>query len=436
MKRAAGFVVRVFFRRTAVSGSEQVPRDGPVILVLNHPNALIDPLFVLAFAPRPVSFLAKEPLFHMPIVGRLVRRAGSIPVYRRQDAADMSQNRATFDQVRAALLAGRAIALFPEGTSHSDARLRPFKTGAARMALDAAAAGNAPVTIVPAGLYYTAKARFRSSALLRFGAPIRVDATITDSSGEPDATAVRELTATLEAALALVTLQADHDAALQLVTRAERIYSSGDPAPRPSHDLADQFALRQRFVRGYARLRIDAPAELDQLERRLERFDGALARVRLAPESIASSSSIPAGDVLRRGTVIVALFPIAMIGMVIHWPAYRIIGPLLTRGMKVETDALGTAKILVAALLFPLSWIVAGVLVGWRGGWIAGVVAGLVAPACGYAALRFLELLDRSVGILRGIVLRSVRPRTFRRLEAERRKIRETIVALGERAER
>jgi 1-acyl-sn-glycerol-3-phosphate acyltransferase len=436
MKRAAGLVVRIFFRRTAVSGSEQVPRDGAVIFVLNHPNALIDPLFLLGFAPRPVSFLAKEPLFRMPIVGRLVRRAGSIPVYRRQDAADMAQNRATFDQVRAALLGGRAIALFPEGTSHSDARLRPFKTGAARMALDAAGAGDMPVTIVPAGLYYTAKARFRSSALLRFGAPIRVEATIADPSGEPDATAVRQLTAKLETALAEVTLQADHDAALQMVTRAERIYSSGDSEQRASHDLAEQFALRQRFLREYARLRIDAPADLHQLERRLERFDGTLARVKLAPESIASSSSMPVGDVLRRVAVVAALFPFAAIGIVIHWPAYQIIGPLLTRGMKVETDALGTAKILVAALLFPLSWIVAGVLIGARGGWIAGVAAAVAAPMCGFAALRFLELLDRSVGMLRGIMLRWARPRTFRRLEAERRKIRETIVALGERAEK
>src|SRR2546425_2717721 len=159
-----GLVLRVFFRRIEVSGSAHVPARGPVMFVLNHPNGLVDPAFLLCLAPRRVSFLAKAPLFRMPVIGFFCRAFDAIPVSRRQDAGfDPAQNRQTFGVARAVLASGGAIGIFPEGASHSEAKLRPLKTGAARIALGAAAAlpTDARMQIVPAGLYYRAK-RVRS----------------------------------------------------------------------------------------------------------------------------------------------------------------------------------------------------------------------------------------------------------------------------------
>ncbi|MBL8974611.1 MAG: 1-acyl-sn-glycerol-3-phosphate acyltransferase, partial [Myxococcales bacterium] len=62
VRHSFGLALRVFFRRIEIVGAERVPATGPVIFVLNHPNALIDPAFLLCLAPRPVSFLAKAPL--------------------------------------------------------------------------------------------------------------------------------------------------------------------------------------------------------------------------------------------------------------------------------------------------------------------------------------------------------------------------------------
>src|SRR5262245_4904605 len=187
-------VLRVFFRRIEVAGRERWPPDGPVLFVLNHPNALIDPLFILCLAPRRVSFLAKAPLFRMPGIGLFVRALDSLPVYRQRDAEDPKKNRETFDAARALLARGGTLAIFPEGTSHSDPRLRPLKTGAARIAL-----GAAPLSIVPAGLHYTDEHTFRSDALLSFGEPIEVAQMAADrGAGEPPADAVRALTARIE----------------------------------------------------------------------------------------------------------------------------------------------------------------------------------------------------------------------------------------------
>ena len=65
--------LRIYFQRIEVTGVEHVPLDTPVIFVLNHPNALVDPVFLLCLAPRDVSFLAKAPLFRMPVIGYLVK---------------------------------------------------------------------------------------------------------------------------------------------------------------------------------------------------------------------------------------------------------------------------------------------------------------------------------------------------------------------------
>src|SRR4051812_32053238 len=134
-----GLALRVFFRRIEVAGRERIPLENPVIFVLNHPNALVDPVFILCLAPRRVSFLAKAPLFRMPVIGYLVRALDSLPIYRKQDEGeDPARNRETFELSRALLRRGGTIAICPEGVSHNEPRLKPLKTGAARIALSSA----------------------------------------------------------------------------------------------------------------------------------------------------------------------------------------------------------------------------------------------------------------------------------------------------------
>src|SRR6185369_13067076 len=132
------FALRIYFKRVEVVGLEHVPLKTPVIFVLNHPNALVDPAFLLCLAPRRVSFLAKSPLFRMPILGFFVRALDCLPVYRHQDEGeDVSKNREMFIAARALLARGGTIGICPEGVSHDEPRLKPIKTGAARIALGA-----------------------------------------------------------------------------------------------------------------------------------------------------------------------------------------------------------------------------------------------------------------------------------------------------------
>src|SRR5260370_627215 len=185
--------LRVYFRHIEVSGLENVPEDSPLIFVLNHQNALVDPVFLLCLAPRRVSFLAKAPLFRMPVVGYLARALDALPAYRRQDEGeDVSRNVETFAAARRLLARGGTIGICPEGVSHDEPRLKPLKSGAARIALGAVSSGEAMnLQIVPAGLYYTSKTMFRSSALLYFGKPLPVKPAEMDPMDAPQRDTLR-----------------------------------------------------------------------------------------------------------------------------------------------------------------------------------------------------------------------------------------------------
>ena len=432
-----GLILRIFFRRIEVSGVEHVPRSGPVIFVLNHPSGLIDPAFLLCLAPRRISLLAKAPLFRMPVIGFFCRAFEAIPVHRRQDAgSDPSQNRETFDTARGVLARGGAIAIFPEGASHSDPKLRPLKTGAARIAFGAARglSESAPLRVVPAGLYYRAKHIFRSAALLYFGEPFAVAPVALEPGEEPPAGPVRELTARIEQALAAVTLQAEQAEAHALVDRAQRIVSAQDDAPASPRSLADEFALRRCLLAAYDVVRAQWPERFAALATRIDRYEAALSVAGLDPRQLARGRFTPgrvAGYVGKAALVLVLLLPAALVGVAVHYPAYRTVGFVATGMAQGAEDALASIKVLAAMLLFPLTWGGVAAAVWLRWGVEAGLLAFGVVPLTAYAALVFLERLDRIIGGARALSLFVFRRWAFLQLLAERKGIREEILALG-----
>jgi len=426
--------LRIYFKKIEVLGLEHVPADQPVIFVLNHPNALVDPVFLLCLAPRQVSFLAKAPLFRMPVIGSLVRAMDSLPVYRRQDEGeDMSKNEETFVAARKLLARGGTIAICPEGVSHDAPGLKPIKTGAARISLGAVSTGEVSrLQIVPAGLYYTSKTTFRSSALLYFGNPIVVEAVPLEGDGSLPRDAVKELSARSETALRAVILDAQHEEELRTISRAERIFSS-EPAAGTDESLAEELRLQQRFVKALPTLQSEQPERLRKLEVRMVRFEEELKQSKVEPDELAAPTST--GDVFvaiakRSFVFLVTLVP-ALIGTVVHYPAYRLGGYLATKLARDAEDMVSTIKIMSAMLLFPLTWLIWFVIAYLSLGWVSALVIALILPFCGYVAILFFEELDRSLGGLRVLTFFLIRRRFFVRLIAERRAIRNEILSLG-----
>ncbi|CEP67702.1 1-acyl-sn-glycerol-3-phosphate acyltransferase [Moorella glycerini] len=117
-----------FFCRWEVQGRENFPLEGPVIVIANHISYL-DPVAVGVAAPRTVRFMAKEELFHIPIVNWIITGLHAFPVRRGRS------DRAALKAALEVLHDGQVLGMFPEGTRSKDGRLLPFQHGAALLAL-------------------------------------------------------------------------------------------------------------------------------------------------------------------------------------------------------------------------------------------------------------------------------------------------------------
>ena len=234
-------LVRVYYPNIEISGAGRVPAQRPLLLVANHPNSLMDPVLVGLAAGRPVHFLAKAPLFQIPVFGHLLHALGMLPAYRRSDDASQThRNIESLSLAAAQLKQGEVVGIFPEGKSHDAARLEQVKSGAARIAVQAAREGTPGLLLVPLGLNYERKEGFRSSVWIRTGEPIDVNGWLANFQGD-DREAVRGLSAEIDRRLKGLVVHLNEPAWEPFLNELEVLL----PPPRESR--RNPFAwLRQR----------------------------------------------------------------------------------------------------------------------------------------------------------------------------------------------
>jgi 1-acyl-sn-glycerol-3-phosphate acyltransferase len=167
-------LAKVIWRPT-VTGLENVPRTGAVILASNH-LSFADSVVIPIVAPRKVHFLAKSDYFRGGGVTGTLQKAwfegmGMLPV----DRDDPKAALASLDTALEVLGRGEAFGLYPEGTRSRDGRLYRGRTGVAHLALTAG------VPVVPVGITGTERLQPVGARLprivpitVRFGTAIEV----------------------------------------------------------------------------------------------------------------------------------------------------------------------------------------------------------------------------------------------------------------------
>lgn len=171
------FFLHVFYPRQLVTGKQAFQLTRPTLVVSNHPNTLIDALVAAGVVSQPLFMLANAGLFKSPLSARLFSFLYCIPVERPQDIQGRAiNNEASFARCYAHLQAGHHIFIAPEGGSEMERRIRPLRTGTARIALGAEASNdfNTGVQIVPIGLTYQEPDRGGSALAIQAGIPVRV----------------------------------------------------------------------------------------------------------------------------------------------------------------------------------------------------------------------------------------------------------------------
>lgn len=381
----SSLTLRLFFRLEApVDPTDALKLEGPVMYVGNHPNGLIDPGLMLILAKRQVTFLAKEPLFRMPVLGQIMRGMDALPIYRKQDGpGDTTKNEGTLTASVEALVQGRAITLFPEGKSHSEPQLAELKTGAARIALEAARKG-AAVKLVPVGITYEAKNRFKSRVHVQVAPSISAKDYL-ERPGEEPHDAARRFTDAIAAALREVTLNLDAWEDLPILETAETLYALS------KGEAAGSTARRQAFARGMSLLREEQPERFERLKNQLAEYRARLSLLSVSSDDL--TSQYRPGTValfIARNLFAVLSAPLVLLGFALFVIPYHL--PLLAvKVAKPGHDTESTVKVLTLLLLAPAWWALLTGFAGWFGGWGFGLATLLGVPPLALFTRYFLE---------------------------------------------
>jgi glycerol-3-phosphate O-acyltransferase / dihydroxyacetone phosphate acyltransferase len=437
----ARLIARGLFRSVEVVGFENLP-GGPRLIVANHFNGFVDPVVIAGALGRLPRFIAKATLWRTPGVPVLMKVVGVLPVHRAADGGGSNQD--TFHDVVADLHAGATVAIFPEGTTHDDQHLSPVRTGAARLALDAAADGVERLHVVPVGVTFEDKVALRSRVVVRAGAPI-VPAPA--AAGSDDHEAVRALTEEIRDGLAAVS--PDFPTLLDAVEMrraADVALRSQVRTPLAPVPLADREAVAKQ-LHGLP------PDRRTPIAVAAAEYELLLGAVRTHDDHLQPRPTLRSlvTRLVTTALLVAALAPFALVGLAVNLvPTLLVVAAGYVASAPVSK---GTNRVLVGFVTFPVTWFLlaaydvgagtAATVLGWvtlplepflagagsgRDGFWPSLVVFLAAPALGLLAVWLAERVAAVVATARAVASTVNR----RRQVAELLEHRVRLVALVE----
>jgi hypothetical protein len=310
-------------------------------------------------------------------------------VHRPQDdTARLARNSDVLAAAGEALAGGAAMAVFPEGKSHNEPSLAPLKTGAARIALLAAAKLGSAVPIVPVGLNLREKETFRSEALALVGSPVEWDDLV--ARGAADGEAVRELTRRMDTALRKVTLNVERWEDTPLVECAEAVWHAERGGSDEPYERLERLRIASELL---SHIRLNPASRWAPLARAVRHHARSLARLDLTPTDLESELRVDTAvswSVRRLPLLLLPVFAVAAAGFLLWWVPYRLTG-IVAEGIHGERDIRSTYKLYGGIVLYA-AWLAVLVIAaaGLRGA-LWSLMTLIAAPALGIAGLWIRE---------------------------------------------
>ncbi|GEO02492.1 hypothetical protein AAE02nite_01560 [Adhaeribacter aerolatus] len=355
--------LRIFFRRVEVRNKKLIPAKGPLLLVANHPNTFMDPIAIAAIVKPEVFFLAKSTLFNNGLNKWLLRKMNLIPIYRREDNAApiAAANDTTFRQCFEFLQQQGTLLIFPEGNSYSERRLRPLKTGTARIALGAEAQVNfkAGVQLLPIGLNYSDPTRFGSTLFINVGEPIRV-ADYAEIYNQDPFKAVQQLTAEVRSRLEALLVTFDSPAEDELTQRIRNIYAANLTEELGlSRRQQDRFVLTKGITDSIRYFSQQEPERVRKISEKIHLYYLNLKKLGLQDKFLHIP---PDRAVFPPGTLLTALFlllgfPVFVWGLLTNYIPYFIpgkIADLISEEEEFRAPIMMTAGIFTFSIFYAL----------------------------------------------------------------------------------
>jgi 1-acyl-sn-glycerol-3-phosphate acyltransferase len=452
LRTAMGF----YFARIERFHRERVPGSGPLLFTSNHPNSVTDAFVIGASVPRKVNFVATVQLFRMGFVRAMLRKLGVIPINRmKDDPRAMRTVKDTFEACFRVLEAGEAVGIFPEGFTHDDPQLKTVKTGSARMALEIEDryGGRLGLRIVPVGLTFSAKERYRSDVLVNFGEPIRVADFLQDYAQNRHA-CIERLTLEIKRRIESLVLHLPKLERARLVDAVRRLHLDRlrvgnrvihEPVPPAAGDLI----LTQAIGKAVDFICEQQPDRAVVFTRDLDQYERWLRRLHVSDDELAGAPGKSRLFWRSGGWALlgVLLLPVAVYGWLHRFVPIRLLEWAVKRYamLSVNKTHVSTTAILAGLVLFGAFYGICIVVVQAIFGFPASLwyglslpVASLTAHYCFREARRYVSGARCALVLLRAPAaarrLLAMRAQLIREIEAARWQVPVEALAPGGKA--
>ncbi len=398
--------MRLYYGSIRIEGRARVPLKGPLLVVVNHPNSLLDAAAVLVAVPRPLSFAAKHTLFAMPVLGFVLRRLGAVPIYRPKDGGNMARaNLETFREYIAQLRGGGAGVIFPEGLSHDDPELKPIRSGPSRIVLGAEQESEFQlgVHVLPVGLNFEPRQQFRGDVTIHIGEPF----TVMDLHDRPRREAIREVQERIGQSLRPLVFHLDHIELEPLVRRVAEIYEEHQHGEGGAHRPVPRGELLRLVGTCLNHYLVADPEHIEELQKRVERCDRLTRRAGVTNEMLREKRRpfLAFARFLALGLGIAVGFPFFVWGCLTGLVPYRLAAELGRRWARDEGQTtLPLYRLLAGLVTFGVWWgLILFATYRWSNSWSVTAIQLVAMALCGLHARAYaaqIESWRERMGIL------------------------------------
>lgn len=346
----------IYYPNTTIINGDRLRFKKPSILVSNHPNTLMDPLNAGKEIPMIVHFLANASLFNGRFLNWFFNTFYCIPIERPQDTNGKPiNNQNAFARCDDFLGKGGCLYIAPEGGSDMERKLRPIKTGTARIALSAEEKQNFQLglTIQAVGLTYDAPNYFHSKVILNAGEPIKIsdyqEAYETDKIA-----AVRQLTEDLDKRMRSLIIDTRDEDEDQFVHDLEKLLRTSFPLQEEAH-----FYRTQRLITQIRNWHINAPDQYKDYKEAVSNYITRLKSHHTTDEAVAAP--IPNKGIWFLAGI--SSFPAFLYGL-INNAIPTLLSLFIVRKMNLYIGYNTTVKVLAGLIFFPVfygiqTWVIA-----------------------------------------------------------------------------
>ena len=266
------------YRKIEVTGKENIPTDGAVIIAPNHCNTLMDALVILQAFKDESVFGARADIFNKPFIAKIMTFVRILPMVRQRDGLrNVLKNNETQEIIVDTLENKVRFCMYPEGRHRPAHSLQTLGKGTFRAALAANSkfGDKMPVYIVPTGIEYGDYFRYRSTCLITFGEAINVTEFVKGMNVENDVQMIEPLRKELASRMSkLITFIKDDEQlynkwALTKMLAADKGLRYGDFG----RSLHEGMLANREIVADIEKACEDKPEEMEKLLEKVAEFD-------------------------------------------------------------------------------------------------------------------------------------------------------------------